>query len=106
MRCRRMMFPASIWIKSNERAAPHRSAKGPGRLDRDCWRNIAMTVIDPVLVQIAGSDHHHIPRSRAGTGSVGVIAWLQQLRITQPDELDDGQWGTTYAPTAASRTPP
>ena len=22
MRCRRMMFPASIWIKSNERAAP------------------------------------------------------------------------------------
>jgi hypothetical protein len=22
MRCRRMMFPASIWMKSNKRAAP------------------------------------------------------------------------------------
>ncbi len=37
---------------------------------------------------------------------VGVIACLQQLRITEPDELNDGQWGTTYAPSAASRTPP
>jgi hypothetical protein len=29
----------------------------------------------------------------------------KQLRITQPDALDDGQWGVTHATTAASRTP-
>jgi hypothetical protein len=36
---------------------------------------------------------------------MSVIACYRQLRITQPDELDDGQWGVTYVPTVASRTP-
>jgi hypothetical protein len=40
------------------------------------------------------------------TAQACANAWLQQLRITQPDELDDGQWGVTYAPTVPSRTPP
>ncbi len=40
------------------------------------------------------------------TAQAGVNACLQQFRITQPGELDDGQCGATYASIAASRTPP
>jgi hypothetical protein len=42
-------------------------------------RNIAITLIDSVLVQIAGFDRNLIPRSRAGEFSVGVIACFHQL---------------------------
>ena len=38
MRCRRMMFPASIWIKSNERAALRsRGTSGPVSLLRHAY---------------------------------------------------------------------
>jgi hypothetical protein len=45
MRCRRMMFPASIWIKNNERAAP-RSREGipPG------WRGLTAVAHKPSIV--------------------------------------------------------
>ena len=35
-----------------------------------------------------------------------LIMRLQQVRITQPGELDDGQCGATYASIADSRTSP
>jgi hypothetical protein len=45
---------------------------------------------DSALVCIGGVKS----RLHSFTGVVSVIACLQQLRITQPDELDDGQWGS------------
>jgi len=46
------------------------------------------------------NDHNLLLKGRP------FIMRLQQLRITQPDELDAGQSGVTYTPTAASCTPP
>jgi hypothetical protein len=40
-------------------------------LGSDCWRNIAITLIEPILVQIAGFNRSLIPRFRAGA----ILSW-------------------------------
>jgi hypothetical protein len=53
---------------------PQLSKQNELALSSDGWRNIAITLIEPVLGQNPGSDHSLIPRPRAGRFSVGVIA--------------------------------
>ena len=45
MRCRRMMFPASIWIKSNARAARRSRAES-----QHGWRSLTTMAHKPSIV--------------------------------------------------------